>query len=61
MINKIIKFFKEVKAEMKKTTWLTRKEVLRYTLIVLAATLVIAAFLGGLDTLFLFLIDKFII
>ncbi len=61
MINKIIKFFKEVKAEMKKTTWLTRREVVRYSLIVLAATLVIAAFLGGLDTLFLFLIDKFII
>ncbi|MDO8530525.1 MAG: preprotein translocase subunit SecE [bacterium] len=49
---KINSFFKEVYVELKKVSWLTRKEVLRYTLIVLGVTLFVAALLGGLDYVF---------
>jgi len=49
---KIKEFFKEVFVEMKKVSWLSRKDVTRYTLIVLAVTIVVAAFLGGLDYIF---------
>jgi len=49
---KTSEFFKEVWVEMKKVSWLSRKDVTRYTLIVLAITIVVAAFLGGLDYIF---------
>lgn len=54
-------FFKEVYVELKKVNWLSRSQVLRYTLVVLGATVVVAAFLGGLDYLFSTLMQKFII
>ena len=46
---KVQMFFKEVYVELRKTNWLSRREVLRYTLLVLAVTIIVAAFLGGLD------------
>ena len=49
---KINIFFKEVFVEMKKVSWLSRKDVTRYTLIVLGITIIVAAFLGGLDYIF---------
>jgi len=59
-MNKITIFFKEVYVELRKTNWLSRKEVLRYTLIVLAVTIVVAAFLGGLDYAFSTILKSFI-
>lgn len=61
IFQKIQVFFKEVYVELRKVNWLTRTEVLRYTLIVLAVTIVVAAFLGGLDYIFSELIKKFIV
>ena len=61
MFQKAQIFFKEVYVEMKKVNWLTRNQVVRYTLIVLAVTIVTAAFLGGLDYIFSTLVQKFII
>ena len=58
-MNKITIFFKEVYVELRKTNWLSRKEVLRYTLIVLAVTIVVAAFLGGLDYAFSTILKSF--
>jgi preprotein translocase subunit SecE len=58
---KISSFFKEVQLELKKVNWPTRKEALRYTLIVIMVSAVVAAFLGGLDFIFTKLIEKFII
>ena len=49
---KIQTFFKEVYVELRKTNWLSRNEVIRYTLLVFAVTVIVAAFLGGLDYLF---------
>jgi preprotein translocase subunit SecE len=49
---KVSSFFKEVYVELRKTNWLTTRDVVRYTLIVLAVTIVVAAFLGSLDYLF---------
>jgi preprotein translocase subunit SecE len=60
LINKIKIFFKEVYVELRKTNWLTRNEVLRYTLIILGVTIIVAAFLGGLDYLFSTLLKSFI-
>jgi preprotein translocase subunit SecE len=57
---KIPKFFSEVKAEMKKVSWPTRQQTIRNTLIVIGASIVTAIFLGGLDALFTWLINKII-
>ena len=54
-------FFKEVYVELRKVNWLTRNEVFRYTLIVLAVTVIVSMFLGGLDFIFSELIKKFIV
>jgi len=58
---KINIFFKEVWVEMKRVSWLSRKDVLRYTLIVLGITIAVAAFLGGLDYIFAEIIKKIIL
>ena len=46
IIQKTQVFFKEVYVELRKVSWLSRNEVIRYTLIVLALTILVAAFLG---------------
>ena len=49
---KIQLFFMEVWTEMKRVSWLSKKDVLRYTLIVLGITIAVSIFLGGLDYIF---------
>jgi preprotein translocase subunit SecE len=60
-ITKISKFLKEVRAEMKKVTWLKRKQLFRYILAVIAVSGFIALFLTGLDIVFSFLVRYFAI
>ena len=60
LVQKIQVFFKEVYVELRKTNWLSQKEVLRYTLIVLGVTLVVALILGGLDYIFSTALKTFI-
>ncbi len=60
-ITKIIVFLKEVKAELNKVTWPNRKETIRYTAIVIGASVVVAIILGGFDRIFMELLNKFIL
>ena len=50
-MNRIITFLSEVKAELGKVSWPTRKQLFRYTGIVLAICLFFAVFLGGIDAI----------
>jgi len=59
--NKITTFLKEVRLEMKKVNWPSRKETIQYTLIVIGVSVVVAIYLGGLDFLFSFLLNKLIL
>ncbi|MDD2753079.1 MAG: preprotein translocase subunit SecE [Candidatus Portnoybacteria bacterium] len=61
MFNRIITFFSEVKAELKKVTWPTRQETYNYTLTVVGISLGAALFLGLADFVFQLLMNKFII
>jgi preprotein translocase subunit SecE len=61
MFGKIANFFKEVRIELKKVTWPTRQETIRYTLLVIGVSAGVALFLGGLDYLFQFLLGKFVL
>ncbi len=42
-------FFREVKTELKKVTWPSRKDTLSGTVVVLVAVFIIAIFLGIVD------------
>jgi len=61
MLNKIVTFLKEVRLEMKKVNWPTRQETLRYTLIIIGVSVVVAIFLGALDFIFTTLLNKFVL
>jgi len=58
---KINLFFKEVWVEMKRVSWLSQKDVVKYTIIVLGLVIISAAFLGGLDFLFTSIIKTFVL
>ena len=60
MIKKLGNYLKESKDEMKKVVWPTRTQTTRYTIMVIGVTVVVAAFLGALDFLFTFIMDKLI-
>jgi preprotein translocase subunit SecE len=53
-------FIKEVLVEMKRVSWLSKKDVVNYTLLVLLVTIVVAFFLGGLDYIFTTIIKNLI-
>jgi len=61
IFTKITTFLKEVRLEIKKVNWPTRKETFRYTIIVIGVSLGVAAFLGTLDFIFKTLITRFIL
>ncbi len=60
-MNKITNFFKEAKAELKKVNWPTKKQTINYTIAVIAISLAMAIFLGGLDYFFSYLLKIFIL
>ena len=49
MINRAINFFKEAYGELKKATWLSRKEVIQYTIVVFIVCAVVAAYVVAID------------
>lgn len=61
-MNKVIQFFKEVRVELTKVVWPSKREALRATGIVILFSLIVAAFLGaidyGLTRLLGFLVEK---
>lgn len=52
MANRLVQYFLDSKAELKKVSWPTRQETIKYTILVIAISLLLAAFLGLLDYLF---------
>ena len=50
--NSPVKFFAEVRDELKKVSWPTRPEVIKLTFVVIGVTLAVGIYLGGLDFIF---------
>jgi preprotein translocase subunit SecE len=50
--SRIIRYFKEVRAEIRKVVWPSRKTTTNLTLIVLGVTAAMSAFLGFVDWVF---------
>ncbi len=60
-IKNIKRYITEVKSEAKKVSWPTKKIAIKDSFIVIAVSLVTAAFLGGVDYLLTYLMDEFIV
>ena len=52
MFKKVSKFLKKATQEFKRVNWPTRKETVRYTLVVIGVAIFVAAYLGFLDYIF---------
>ncbi|MBU1045803.1 preprotein translocase subunit SecE [Patescibacteria group bacterium] len=59
--HKLFLYLKQVKTEVKKINWPTRKETIRYALTVIVISAAVAIFLGGLDFVFGSLLRKLIV
>ncbi|OGD85193.1 preprotein translocase subunit SecE [Candidatus Curtissbacteria bacterium RIFCSPHIGHO2_01_FULL_41_13] len=55
-----IAYLKESKAEFDKVIWPNRQETLRLTLVVLFISLVVGAYIVGLDAIFTTIVEKFL-
>ena len=60
-MNNITQFLKEVRHELSKVSWPTQKQIIQYTAVVVALSLAVAVFLGLLDFVFEWILNKFII
>lgn len=55
-----IGYVKESKAELDKVVWPTPKETLRLTLVVLMVSVIVGAYVAGLDAIFTKITETFI-
>ena len=49
---KIVSFLKDVRSEMAKVVWPTRQQTIELTVLVLAVSIIIGAYIAGLDFIF---------
>ena len=56
--NKIIKFFKEVKSEMKKVVWTSKEDLKKSTKLVIVTVVAVALTIAVVDTVCSFIINS---
>ncbi|AER66179.1 preprotein translocase, SecE subunit [Thermovirga lienii DSM 17291] len=59
-MKKVMDFIREAKAELKKVTWPSRKQVWYSTLVVISLTLLVSAYLGVADVILTAVFSKVI-
>ena len=59
-MNKAVNFIKESYYELRQVSWPTKKQTMNYTIVVVIASIAVAAFLGILDMIFSLGIEKYI-
>ncbi len=52
MFAKFINYIKETKVELKKVSWLSRKDTINFTIVVIVVSLAVAGVLGVFDAVF---------
>lgn len=60
-MNSVFTFLTEAKVELSRVNWPSQKQVIRYTVLVIAISIAVAIFLGSLDLLFSSLVERFLI
>ncbi len=61
IVSKTVNFIREVKIELEKVTFLKRDSLIKYTVAVIAISVLFSFFLGGVDAIFDILIKKIIL
>lgn len=61
IVHSFIDYIKDSQKELKKVSWPTREQTIRYSFIVILVSLALSAFLGGVDYLLSYLINTFVI
>lgn len=61
IVDQSVNFIKEVKSELEKVTFLKRDALVKYTVAVIAISVVFSFFLGGVDALFDIVIKKIVL
>lgn len=61
IINRLSKFFQEIKVELKKVHWPTRREFAVFFGVVLTTIMVIGAFFWGMDFGLTILLERFVV
>jgi preprotein translocase subunit SecE len=51
-MQKIINFFKEVRAEFKQISWPKRESIIQSTIVVISISIIVSLVLGGFDYIF---------
>ncbi|MEK7167400.1 MAG: preprotein translocase subunit SecE [Patescibacteria group bacterium] len=59
-VDKLVQYIKDSKNELKKVTWPSKKEVKQHTLLVIGVSLGVALFLGVVDYILTFGLEKII-
>lgn len=54
----LISYLQEVKSEMSRVTWPNRKQVLDLTVLVIAISIIVGVYVGGLDFVFTNVLNK---
>jgi len=57
----VLTFLREARVELSRVNWPSQKEVIRYTILVVVISLLVAVFLGSLDFLFSLLVEKYLL
>lgn len=58
--NRFIKFFKDLKSELKKVVWPSRKQVVNNTGVVLTVMIIVGLFLTAIDSGLGFIVNKLV-
>lgn len=61
LLSNTTQFLKEARIELKKVTWPTRQETIRATVAIIVVSTAMAIFLGGLDYLFKYILNTFVL
>lgn len=61
LASSFIDYIKESQKELKKVNWPSRQQTVKYSVIVIVMSLGLAAFLGGVDFVFNYILNNFII
>lgn len=60
-MNWLLSYVREARIELTKVTWPTRKQAVRLSIAVVVFSVAFAAFIGALDYLFAFVLQKLIL
>jgi len=60
-MNKFAEFLRDVKVELSRVSWPTKKQTTQYTVAVILMSIGVSLFLGAWDSIFSFFLNKLII